>query len=130
MTEFTRLTGMPQSIPNGATKDIRFVLSVEGGEPLACVATYGVAAQIASGLGTSLSFLTVDLEKVQSYELVAPHQLVRADIQKDEWSDQVFLKLTTDQGIPYIFQFHVQNAVALSERLKIEGSKATQTGQA
>jgi hypothetical protein len=52
MVGLLQLTGMPQAIPNTVTEDVRFVLTVSAGNPIICVAKYGVATQIASGLGT------------------------------------------------------------------------------
>src|ERR1035437_1115821 len=59
MPEFSRLTGIDQLFPNAETKDIRFVLSVSEGEPIICTASYGVAAQISSGLGTAIQVLRI-----------------------------------------------------------------------
>jgi hypothetical protein len=130
MTEFSRLTGMPQAIPNSGTKDIRFVLSVENGEPIMCVARYGVAAQIAGGLGTALRVLQMALDSEGAMEQVAVEGLEQVHIEKDRWSDNVVLRLTTVQGIPYVFQVPSQSASEIADRLKTEAAKPTLTGRA
>jgi hypothetical protein len=130
MPDYLRLTGMPQATPNSNTRDIRFDLSVSEGEPIMCVARYGVAAQIASGLGTALRVLQMALDSEGAFEQVAIDKLQEFHVQKDPWSDRVVLRLTTIQGIPYIFEIPSQNASEIAERLKTEGSKPTQAGHA
>jgi hypothetical protein len=131
MTEsFTRLTGMPQAIPNGDTKDIRFTLTTSEGPPLTCVARYGVIAQIAAGLGTALRVLQMALTSENATELVAVENLEDVHIQKDRWSDIVVLLLTTVQGIPYVFQVPSQSASEIADLLKSEATKPTQIGNA
>jgi hypothetical protein len=61
MEPLFRVTGMPMAIPNGATRDIRFGLTVENGEPLFCVANNIVVAQIAHDLGRVLRLLNTGL---------------------------------------------------------------------
>ena len=104
MSEPLRLTGMPQAIPNGDTKEIRFVLSVSDGDPIICVADYGVAAQIASGLGTALRVLRMALAEEGALARVAAEELETVHIEKDLLSDQVVMHLTTILGIPYDFR--------------------------
>jgi len=72
METLSRITGMPTAIPNGATRDIRFLLTVENGDALPCVANYGVAAQVASGLGAALDMLRMALAAQGAVEPVAP----------------------------------------------------------
>jgi len=62
--------------------------------------------------------------------LVAPLTLEGVHVQKDQWSDAVLLSLTTNQGIPYIFQIPSQNAVEIGNQLKNEGSRDTEMGNA
>lgn len=130
MTEFLQLTGIPQIVPNSETRDIRFVLSVSDGGSIKCRSDYGTTAQIAAGLGTALKILQTTLESEGSFVELPAEKLEQVHIQKDQWSDNVFLRLTTMQGIPYVFQIPSQNALELSDLLKTEGSKETRIGQA
>jgi len=60
MPDYVRLTGLSDAAPNAVSKDVRFVLSTSE-QPLRCVARYGVAAQIAAGLGTALRLIRMAL---------------------------------------------------------------------
>lgn len=95
-----------------------------------CVARYGVAAQIASGLGTALRTLSLALEAEGAVEKVAIEDLLEIHVQKDQWSEMIVLRLTTTRGIPYIFQFHSGNASEIADRLRTEGAKPTRIGNA
>ena len=130
MAEFLQLTGMPQAIPNGSSKDIRFILSVSEGESIMCRARYGVAAQIASGLGTALRMLRVTLAAEGTVEPVAAEDIQEIHIQKTLLADAVVVELVTTPGIPYIFQIPSQMAAELADRLKIEAAKHVESGRA
>jgi hypothetical protein len=95
-----------------------------------CVASYGVAAQISSGLGTAIQILRMELAVQGAMEPVAPLQIQVADIQKEQWSDAVVMQLITDLGVPYIFQFPSQKAFEIADRLKTEAAKPTRAGNA
>jgi hypothetical protein len=128
--ELLHLTGMPQAIPNTETKDIRFALSVSEGEPVMCVAPYGVAVQISSGLGTATQVLRMALTAQGEIEPVAAEQIQLVQFQKEQWSDVILMQLTTVQGVPYIFQFPSQYASEIVAQLKTEAAKPTQVGNA
>ena len=130
MSEFSRLTGMPQAVPNANTKDVRFVLSVSEGAPIMCVANYGVAAQIASGLGSAIRVLRMALASDGTMEPIAAEEIREIHVQKDQWSDVVLVQLTTVLAIPYTFQISSQMAAEIADRLKTESEKPTQTGHA
>lgn len=130
MPEFLRLTGMPQAIPNAVTEEIRFALTVSDGDPIMCIARYGVATQIASGLGTAAKVLRMALNTRQAWEPVATEQLQDVQILKDQMSGQITLHLTTAQGIPHIFQIPLQTALDIADRLKTEVQKNHPMGSA
>lgn len=130
MQTFQRLTGMPEAIPNGSTKDIRFALSIPDGEPILCVAGYGVAAQIASGLGKALDMLRAALTSQGAVEMIAPIEIREIHIQKAPLGEVMVLELITTLGIPYSFQFPLRISEALAERLKTEAGKDRQVGRA
>ncbi len=127
---FSRLTGMPEAIPNGSTGDIRFVLSVSEGEPIMCVARYGVAAQIAAGLGSALDVLRTALAAQGATEPVAPTEIREVRVQKAFLADMMVVELITTMGIPYIFQFPSQMSEAIADRLKTEAAKDHPAGRA
>jgi hypothetical protein len=129
MAEFLQVTGMPQAIPNGLSKDIRFILSVSE-KSLMCRARYGVAAQIASGLGTALRMLRVALAAEGTVEPVAAEDIQEIHIQKTLLADAVVVELVTTLGIPYIFQIPSRMAAELADRLKIEAAKHIESGRA
>jgi hypothetical protein len=130
MPEYLHITGMLQASPNADTKDIRFALSASEGPPIMCVARYGVAAQIASGLGTALGVLRMALASEMAIEPVAVEEVQAIHIQRDLLSDQIVLELTTKHGIPHIFQIPSQTASEFADRLRTEAAKPTQAGNA
>jgi hypothetical protein len=130
MSEPLRLTGMPQATPNGISREIRFILTVKDAEPIMCVAGYGVAVQIASGLGTALRILRMDLEQVGVVEQVAIEDLRTVHVQKDLLSDSVVIQMINSLGIPYIFRIPCQNAIDIADRLKIEAATERPIGHA
>ena len=69
-----QLTGMPQAIPNTVTEDVRFVLNVSAGNPIICVAKYGVATHIASGLGTAVKVLVPRLKLWVAQGIIGSHE--------------------------------------------------------
>jgi hypothetical protein len=130
MPESARITGMPLFTPNIVTKDITFVLSVEGSEPIDCVANFGAAAQIASSFGTALRVLRMALEEQSAWVTVATELLRAVDVQKSPLSGDIIMQATTTQGVPYIFRIPPQMAIALADRLRTEALKDISMGSA
>ena len=121
---------MPGAIPNGETKDIRFLLSVETGDPIFCVADYGIAGQIASTLGAALDLLRAGLIAEGAAVPIPAQELREIRIQKSLLEEIMIIELITTMGIPFVFQFPVRMAEALSDRLKNEAGKDHQIGRA
>jgi hypothetical protein len=130
MSDFLPITGMIQVTPNSNTRNIRFVLSVSEGQPIMCVASYGVAAQIASGLGSALRILRMVLASEGAIEPVAPETLSEVHIQRGTFDESVVMELRTTFGIPYLFQIPRQSALEIAERLKSEAEKTIPMGHA
>jgi hypothetical protein len=130
MSDNVRLTGLPQATPNVESKDVSFTLLVDKGDPIPCVASYGVAVQIAAALGTALNILQLAIDASHGAEKMAVEQLQNVNAQRDLFSESVVLRLTTVQGIPYLFELPCQSALQLAEKLKSEAAKPIQTGRA
>lgn len=130
--KFMRINGMPQATPNGDTKDIRFAFTIEDQpSPLFLVARYGVAQQIASGLGTCLHVLRAALAGEGVWEPVSAEQVREMRLHKDQFSEKVVVELITEPlGIPYLFQIPSQIVSEFADLLKSEANKPTSTGNA
>jgi hypothetical protein len=123
MVEPIRLTGILQATTNPGSKDIKFVLSVSGHEPINCVAEYRVVGQIAAGLGTALEVLRMALAKAGAILPFVAERLQAYHIEKDQLASQVVMVLTTVSGIQYTFQMPSQNAIEIADRLRTEAAK-------
>jgi hypothetical protein len=130
MVGLLQLTGMPQAIPNTVTEDVRFVLNVSAGNPIICVAKYGVATQIASGFGTAVKVLRMALNARQGWERVSTEQLQEIQVLKDHLTGDITLHLTTALGIPHIFQIPSQTALDIADRLRTEAMQNRPIGNA
>ena len=75
MSEYLHVTGLHYATPNTETKDIRFALSMSEGEPIMCAASYGVAAQISSGLGAAIQISRMALTAQRAMEPIAPQHV-------------------------------------------------------
>jgi hypothetical protein len=123
-----RLVSLPSGAVDTEKHEIVFELSVKDGKPLSFVATYGVAAQITSGLGRMVKQLHQILQEQKGVASSAAEQVEGAHIQKDRWSDTVILQLMTPQGIPYTFAIPCNAVAEMAGRLKTESEKPTQVG--
>jgi hypothetical protein len=130
MPEPIRLTGMPQAIPNGDTEDIRFVLEVRDDNPIICVADYGTASQIASGLGSAIRLLRAALSAKRSAVPVSAEHLSTIHVDRTLLSEDLAIKVTTASGVPFLFQIPIQVALELSDQLRTEALKVNPLGNA
>jgi hypothetical protein len=130
MLDPIRLTGMPQAAPNGDTKDIRFVLEARDNNPIICIADYGVASQIASGLGEALHVLRMALASKGSIVPVSAERLSTIHVDKDLLSGVLVMTVKTRSGVPFVFQIPTQAALEFSDQLRTEALKANPMGNA
>lgn len=70
------------------------------------------------------------LEAEKGTASAAAEPVAAAFVQKDQWQDIVLLQLTSTSGIPYTFALPSRNAAEIADRLKIESSKGSSTGNA
>src|SRR5262249_29884255 len=113
----SRVTGIPAAIPNGLTKDVRFVLTVENGEDFLGVANYGIALQIASILGDALDLLRVGMDAQGGAVAIPAPDLREIRLQKTLLGDKIGLELITTTGIPHVFYISMEMAQSLAEDL-------------
>jgi hypothetical protein len=130
MVGLLQLTGMPQAIPNTVTEDVRFVLNVSAGNPIICVAKYGVATQIASGLGTAVKVLRYGSERAPRVGAGLDWTAQEIQVLKDHLTGDITLHLTTALGIPHIFQIPSQTALDIADRLRTEAMQNRPIGNA
>jgi hypothetical protein len=128
--EIPRITGMPQAIPNGLTKDIRFIMTIENGEPVAFVSHYGVAIQIASTLGAAVDLLRTGLTAQGEAVSIPAPQIREVRINKTLLGDMMAIELITTMGFPFVFQFPVHMSESIADRLKSEAVKDRPAGRA
>ena len=130
METIARVTGIPVAIPNGATKDIRFVLTVENGEDFLGVANYGVAIQVASTLGAALDLLRTGLTAQGEAVSIPAPQIREVRINKTLLGDMMAVELITTMGFPFVFQFPVHMSESIADRLRSEAAKDRPAGRA
>ena len=128
--EMLRITAIPTAIPNGATKDIRFQLDIENSEPLALVANYNIATQIASTLGAAIDLLRIVLAAENAVVQVNATEIREIRFHKAMLGDALVIELINTLGIPYAFQFPAQKAEEFAERLMAEAHKDHPAGRA
>jgi hypothetical protein len=130
MPDPIRLTGMPQAIPNGITEDIRFILETGADNPIYCIADYGTASQIASGLGNAIRILRAAFAAKGSVVPISAEYLSTIHVDRALLSEAIVMTMTTAAGVPFVFQLPTQVALELSDQLRTEALKATPTGNA
>jgi len=130
MPESIRLTGMPQATPNGFTEDIRFVLETTADNSIYCVADYGTASQIASGLGNAIRLLRAALSAKGSIVPVSAEHLSTIHVDRALLSEDLIMTVTTALGVPFLFQIPIPVALELSDQLRTEALKANPMGNA
>jgi hypothetical protein len=121
---------MPQATTDGNTEDIRFVLDVKDDSPINCVADYGTASQIASGLGNAIRFLRAALSAKGAVVPLSVEHLSTFHVERNLLEEEVVMTVTTASGIPYLFQLPTQVALELSDQLRTEALKANPMGNA
>lgn len=130
MTDLIRLVGITEATPNAASKEIRFVLATSDGEPILCVGEYGAIASIISGLATSIDVLQMALSRRGAVVTAPTIPIRQIQIKKHLLSDDVVVRVTSVQGVPYIFQVPAQAAIQIAEQLKNEVSREVPKGTA
>jgi hypothetical protein len=130
MPDPIRLTGMPQAVPNGHTEEIRFVLEVGADNPIYCIADYGTASQIASGLGNAIRLLRASMSAKGSVVPVSAEHLSTIHVDRALLSEAVVMTVTTAAGVPFVFQLPTQVALELSDQLRSVALKAAPIGHA
>ena len=130
MSETCIITGMPQAVPNIVKKVIRFTFTTVEGNIFSFEAPFGVAGQVAAGLGMALRVLRTALSSQNAVEPVAAEPIQQVHIQKAFLTDDVIVQLTTHSGIPFSFQIPSQSAEEIADRLKTEAQKKFPEGLA
>lgn len=130
MNNPVHLTGMPEVVPNTGTKEIRFLLTASDGPPVIYAGTYGVIAQIISGLATAFDILKAALVQEGGVVQIAPIPIRHIQIQKALLADQVLIEITSALGVPYAFEVPVQDAIRIADRLKSAASEDRPMGTA
>jgi hypothetical protein len=123
MVDYFRLTKLSEATPNVLTKDIRFILMGEDKDPIPFIARYGVVAQIANSLGSSLRLLQMGMEEEGHYENMTIDRPQEINVQKDDLYDRVLVRITDSHGVPYIFELPCETAGYISDLLKTESEK-------
>jgi hypothetical protein len=119
MQGYRRLTGLEGALPNALSKDIRLIFKTPKSS-LLCIARYGVAAQIAAGLGIATRMLRMAM----AVEGAAAESISETHVVKNLLSDSVLVVLATPQGIPYTFDIPSQTAIDISEKLRTEATRS------
>lgn len=125
-----RLIGMSEAVPNMNSKDIRFVLLVEGAPPLIYAGAYGVIAQIVTGLATALDSLKMALAQERAVVQISQIPIRQIQVQKALLAEDVVIEITSALGVPYVFQVPSQFAIELADRLKTAASQERPIGNA
>jgi hypothetical protein len=113
-----RLTAMPDGHIDTEKREMVFDLSVSNGRSFSFVAKCGVATQVIGGLGRMFLELQRVVYQAQGIEPSAAEEVHSSHIQKDRWSDNVIVQLTTPAGVPYSFAIPSQIAADIAVRLK------------
>ena len=130
MDGVVEITGVPQAVPNVASKEVRFALTTTSGDALLLRAKYGVIAQIASTFGNCLEMLRVALQSGGEVVAIDAPSFVRMEAHKDAIGNAVILSFITDRFIPYQFKLNTEDAEQFADMVKAAAAKQQPTGNA